>query len=127
MKKEEMMNAFFEKFKSDPLFMKLFEEKTNEAKKEEQKKVLWPAQAEQNARLSQFCKNHNIVPTEQERADLNKIVQNLETRLRDKDPEYRFSARVPVKSGNRTVGKKVWKRKSKKNEEPPDLFATAKK
>ena len=102
----------------DALIAKLQEEKEKNQKAIKEKKVLWPATSEVNARFSSFCKNHGIIPTEEERRFIIKIPENLERRLRRNDPKYRYNATNPVK--------KIRGRKKKDNDDN-DLFKATKK
>ena len=107
----------------DALIKRLLEEKERNDKKASEEKLTWPATAEQNARLTQFCRLHGFSPSEEERANLTKIVENLEKRLRVADKKYRYSAKVSARAGKRDVTKRVWKQKGrKKKNENPDLF-----
>lgn len=90
-----------------------------EKKKEESKRLLWPAVAEQTARLRLFFKLHNISVSGQEFYDLLTIVDCLERRLRSIDPKYRYAPKASIKNGSRSIGKTTPR---KKKYTKPDLF-----
>lgn len=102
----------------DALIAKLQEEKEKNQKAIKEEKVLWPATSEVNARFSAFSKKHGIIPTEDERRSIVKIPENLEKRLRNKDPKYRYNAINPEK-------KKCGR--TKKDNGDNDLFQRTKK
>ena len=97
----------------DALIAKLLEEKEKNEKAARDKKVMWPATSELNARFTSFCTKHGIVPNDEERRDIVKIVENLEKRVRTTDPKYRYNPKKAVSN-----------KKGRKNKNDNDLFAT---
>ena len=79
--------------------------------KEKDKKndAIWPAAAAQRKRVAEFCKAHDITPTEAERKKLIKVTEHLELMLRQYKPDYRYG----------DWGKGM---KRKKMNKTPDLF-----
>jgi len=63
----------------------------NELKEKDKKNdAVWPAAAAQRKRVAEFCKAHNITPTEAERKKLIKVAEHLELMLRQYVPSYRY-------------------------------------
>ena len=90
------------------------EERAEKEKQAQLKETKYNAVAEQRARISQFCKKHKIAPTQTERDNLYRIVEILETKLLESDPNFRYNPRSSVKSGARDISQRAWKRPAKK-------------
>lgn len=108
------------KLKQELAYAKKVEE---EKKKEESKRLLWPAVAEQTARLRQFFSLRKISVSDQEFYDLMNVVDCLERRLRIVEPKYRYIPKASIRTGSRNIGKT---KPRKKKYVKPDLFNTEK-